>query len=457
MQSSLSWISALLLTLDASATANFQSHPPMRPLPEPSSRAIPAGEVRFVDSKNGGDAQPGTKEHPWKTIAVSLGKLKPGDTLCLRGGTYYESVSITVSGTAEKPITIRAHPGELAILDSGIREFSETPATAWEPFPAGVPGEFRSVKSYAGGGGYGNFGDSMIPLHHYITIADLRSTNELWRAEVADRANDPVGIYCGPGTRRDDATERIHVRLAHTELAGLGELAYRGETDPRKLPLVIAGHDYALQIHKAAHIRIQDLVVRGAKRAAAEIADSEDIELDGVTLYGGQMALRTSHVRGLRVEDSAFRGHAAPWHSRAHHKYRASAGYLIIADGNDLDFDRCEFTDNHDFIALYGAYFALWPELRRYMHGVSEVKTPFVVLRDFYAGRCVRGPGGYGYLEASLEPEGTNDKRVSVVDLHDKRLRAYKLGLHLLDMQLTQGDLVEMVKRRAAHDKEERQ
>ena len=165
------------------------------------------------------------------------------------------------------PITIRSHPGELAILDGGLREFSESPETAWEPFAEGAPGEFQSVKTFTDGGGYGNFADSMIPLHHYITFSDLRSANELWRTEVADRADDPVGIYCGPGTRRDDKTGRIHVRLAHTELAGLGDFAYRGETDPRKVPLVIAGCEYTVQMKTTAHVRLQDLVVRGAKRA----------------------------------------------------------------------------------------------------------------------------------------------------------------------------------------------
>ena len=336
----------------ASLIASPLSHAPMRPLPEPSTRPLPADSVRFVDAAKGDDTHDGSKERPWKSLAHAVRQLKPGDTLSLRGGSYYEGVSVSAAGTAEKPITIRSHPGELAIIDSGIREFFESPATAWEPAPGGAKGEFRSTKTYAAGGGCGNFGDSMIPLHHYITIADLRSTNELWRAEVGDRADDPIGIYCGPGTRRDPETGRIHVRLAHTELAGLGDNAYRGETDPRKIPLVVEGREYSVVIQKARHLRIQDLVVRGARRAPIEIADSEDIELDGVTLYGGQMALRTGNVSGVRVLDSALRGHAAPWHSRAHHKYRASAGYLILAGGSGFEFARCEFTDNHDFLAL---------------------------------------------------------------------------------------------------------
>jgi hypothetical protein len=111
---------------------------------------------------------------------------------------------------------------------------------------------------------------------------------------------------------------------------------------------------------------------------------------------------------------------------------------------------------------LSRAYFAVWPELRRFMHGVSDVTTPFVLLRDFYDARCVRGPDGYAWLEVST-PAAANDKRKSPIDLHDRRFRIGNLGLHVLDMQFAQGDLVDMVARRAGllrssgHETEERQ
>jgi hypothetical protein len=90
----------------------------------------------------------------------------------------------------------------------------------------------------------------------------------------------------------------------------------------------------------------------------------------------------------------------------------------------------------------------VWPELRRFMHGVADVTTPFVLVRDFYGARCVRGPAGDAWLEVSA-PQAT-DTRTSPVDLHDRRFRIGNLGLHVLDMQLAQGDLVDMVARRAA-------
>ena len=101
-----------------------------------------------------------------------------------------------------------------------------------------------------------------------------------------------------------------------------------------------------------------------------------------------------------------------------------------------------------DVLPLSRAYFALRPEVRRFMHGTADVKTPFVLLRDFYAARCVRGPAAFAYLEAAPVPSGA-DARENPVDFRDKRFRIGKLGLHVLDLQLAQGDLIDMIARRA--------
>lgn len=361
------WVSCPVLLLSLTSLGQcgektaFLSHPPMRPLPAAAQRALNAGPGFFVDPVKGLDHHDGSVEKPWKTVNHALQRLKPGATLYLRGGTYYECVTLAALGTPEKPITVRSFPGELAILDGSHREFFEDPKNAWEPVPGGAEGEYRSTKAYRHGGGFGNFGDSMVPLHRYLNFTDLRSTNEFWIAGLNDRQDHPPGLYCGPGVRRDPETGRIHIRLAHTLLPGLGNCAYRGTTDPRQVPLVIAGHEYTLRIEGARHVRIQDLVVRGAERSAVLITehsedteqDAEDIVLDGLTLYGSQCALQVRRTRGLVVVHCALHGHAAPWHARAHHKYRALAGYLVMAAGKDFEFAHSDFTDHHDALQIY--------------------------------------------------------------------------------------------------------
>ena len=103
----------------------FASHSPMRPLPVASSQAMGTGRFRYVDSRAGDDADTGGEKSPWKSLAFSLRQLEPGDTLFLREGTYYEKSHLSRSGSEDQPITIRSYPGELAILDGGLREFFE--------------------------------------------------------------------------------------------------------------------------------------------------------------------------------------------------------------------------------------------------------------------------------------------------------------------------------------------
>jgi len=94
------------------------------------------------------------------------------------------------------------------------------------------------------------------------------------------------------------------------------------------------------------------------------------------------------------------------------------------------------------------AFLPLTGGLRGLLKGVDGVTTPFVMLRDFYEGQCVQGKGGFRYLAVSAPPQ-EGDTRVSPFDLSSRWLKG-PLGMHVLDFQLEQGDLVDLVARRAA-------
>jgi hypothetical protein len=377
---------ALFWTATAHAAeikTSYLSHPPQRPLPQPSQRELVAGSKHFVDAARGDDKGAGTVDAPWKTLAYGLRQLQPGQTLYLRGGVYYERPSLSQSGTAEAPITICSYPGELAVIDGGEREFLESPATSWQPFEGGADGEYVSTRTYFNAhdrrapsqflpGAWepmwglederplalGSFADSMVPLHGYQIAADLRSNNELWQGGKNEMRD--TGLYCGPGLWFNRQTGRVHIRLAHHRLEGLGKYAYRGETDPRKLPLVIAVGfgDELVRATGVKHVRLCDLVLRGATGSPAlSLYGSENIELDGVTIYGGFPALAINASKQIRVVHSAFRGLAAPWSSRASMKYRGTPSYQIMLYNNqpwneNIELAWCEFTDDHDFAFL---------------------------------------------------------------------------------------------------------
>ena len=356
-----------------------KTHLPQRPLPTAIEPALTKGPAFHVDPIKGDDSNDGSPAKPWRTFQHGARKLKPGDTLYLHGGVYHEKVSLTRSGTAEAPIVISAYPGELPILDGGLPEFLNAPADNWEPLKGGAPGEYVSTKTYPQAAdrrvpkqflpgsweqmwgledqrplALGHFADSLVPLHGYRTLEDLRATNEF---QPKDKKAGGDGMYCGPGMWFNRDTNRIHIRLAHHRLAGLRERAYRGETDPRQLPLIVAvgfGDD-VLRINSIKHVRAEGLVLRGATGSPMiHVYGSEQIHLDHLTVYGGFPALLINASQKVRVTHSAFRGLAAPWTGRAHMKYRGTATYQIVLQNEqpvneDIEFAHCEFTDDHDF------------------------------------------------------------------------------------------------------------
>ena len=360
------WLLVVGIAVEAADT--YRSHRPMRPLPAASSRPLGAGPRKFVAAQAGDDANDGSEQKPWRTIRHAVKQLQPGETLAVRGGTYHEQVVVTAGGTAEKPVTIRGYPGELAVIDGGLPEFQLSPQTAWEPCPEGAPGEFRSVKTYAnlhtrneGVHLFGHFADSMIPLHGYRLHGDLRSDNVYWNLDNKSGKNE--FIYCGPGVFYDLATGRIHARLAHTRMKYLAdEDNYTGETDPRKLSLVIgpASHGPTLALRDCRYVRLLDLVVRGSGSTAIEIDHGEQLVLDGVTAYGAASAIRVADTAGLRVLNTACRGPAAPWTFRGSLKYRSVEARIFSASGwaptwpgnRDFELAHSEFTDSVDGVFI---------------------------------------------------------------------------------------------------------
>lgn len=98
-----------------------------------------------VDSRGGraDDNNPGTKEKPWKTISRAFSSTypcaEPGDTILVRGGVYKEAVHIMKGGVLNKPIILKAYPGEKPIIDGeGVRKYGIKIAAKGLPDSIGV-------------------------------------------------------------------------------------------------------------------------------------------------------------------------------------------------------------------------------------------------------------------------------------------------------------------------------
>lgn len=79
---------------------------------------------------------------------------------------------------------------------------------------------------------------------------------------------------------------------------------------------------------------------------------------------------------------------------------------------------------------------------------LGRVATGYVVYRNLYTAQCVEGPKGYRYLSIGVASR-PGEARKLPFDL-DRRSLKGPMGTHFLDMQWTQGDLIDLVARKAA-------
>lgn len=350
----------------------FQSHPPLRPLPTPSDRPVARSGSFYIDPIKGDDEKnAGTKGEPWRSLSYGLTRVRTGEQLILRGGIYYENVAIRVHGEKDQPIVIRSHPGETAIIDGSIREFFEAPERAWSSLRGD---EYISRRPHANlRNVVGAFGDSMVGLHTYYHEKDLLAEREHIEADE----QDIKPLWCGPGLWYDRYDGRIHVRLAHTTLFPSDN--YRGETDPRKIRLVIAPlHSLPLHLDSAENIILQDLVIRGGGYHTVLLDQCKDLTFDNVTIYAGTFGMKVVGTQRLRFLNSGIHGSVPPWCTRFDTSLKArpwaatrditrlNTHALLVADANkeysvyaypfndDWEIANSEFTDSHDGVYLGG-------------------------------------------------------------------------------------------------------
>jgi hypothetical protein len=85
----------------------------------------------YYVATTGSDENPGTFEKPFLTIGKAATVVVPGDTVYIRGGTYYEQVTLTTSGSQNKPITWEGYGNETVIID-GINRPVKLPCPIYE-------------------------------------------------------------------------------------------------------------------------------------------------------------------------------------------------------------------------------------------------------------------------------------------------------------------------------------
>ncbi|HYL50669.1 MAG TPA: right-handed parallel beta-helix repeat-containing protein, partial [Acidimicrobiia bacterium] len=148
---------------------------PVRSRPRRDLALSPIRCTRFV-STFGSDTNDGSSSAPFGTISHAEAAARPGDVVCVRGGTYREDVRLTRSGAKASLITVAGAPGESAIIDGTNLPIGPTDA----------------LLGIAGG-------------TDYVTVRDLTIRNSPGRGVVNGGSHNRV----------------VHTRIFHTRNAGL--------------------------------------------------------------------------------------------------------------------------------------------------------------------------------------------------------------------------------------------
>ena len=272
--------------------------------------------TRYV-AVGGRDDNPGTLARPWRTIGFAASRLRPGDTLLVRGGTYLERPKVAVSGTAAAPVTIQSYPGETAVIDSGPAQLRTAGNHDWEPVDQAT-GEWRSVRRSAPGQAYAyvdgvpGYRNGRVALIPYRSAAAFRSTSEAY-------VDESRPFYVGPGTFYDPADQRLHIRLAKTADLRAAEARYGrvldgDRPDPRRYRIIVSSAPSTLVV-SGSHLVLRNLTVNQAKDTVVLSPRAHNVRFDGITAWTGDTAILADGkgIHHVTVTRSRIYGDNPPW------------------------------------------------------------------------------------------------------------------------------------------------
>ncbi len=165
---------------------------------------IVRGNTYFV-ATTGDDGNDGSYANPWKTVAHAVANLSAGDTLELRGGTFYEhNIVMALQGTASDPIIIESYQNESAVIDGGVDTFLNAPNTQWVVVIDSI-NLYKSVDTFTGSYVNAWLEDDNVHLIEYEDSLNLESSN-------FGPMSGFTPVYQGPGIRLQ-ADGHLSIRL----------------------------------------------------------------------------------------------------------------------------------------------------------------------------------------------------------------------------------------------------
>ncbi|WGY46801.1 right-handed parallel beta-helix repeat-containing protein [Vibrio sp. ABG19] len=269
----------------------------------------------YYVSPEGDDENAGRESSPFQSINYAVKKLRPGDTLYLKSGTYFEAVEVKVSGREDAPITIAALEGETAIIDSGFTEFRNAGNSDWELVNEKL-GEYRSLVSckdkdiygyVAGIPGYANEQMKLIP---YKEEKFFHATTDEYKGEKS-------AFYVGPGTMEID--DKCHIRLSKTDAMRNAEARYGvvfedENSDPRNFQIILSQSSNTLEV-KGSYLTFKNLTFNQAKDTIELDDGAHHIVFDSIKAWMGNTTISTNDgdVNHITITNSEILGDDPYW------------------------------------------------------------------------------------------------------------------------------------------------
>jgi pectate disaccharide-lyase len=178
---------------------------------EPVGSALPGplrdstGAVFYV-APNGSDANPGSLDRPWQNLQHAFDSVGPGETIMVRNGVYPAWTSWEKqSGTEERPMTLRAYPGEHPVITGALRIRSSWVRVTGLTFEGGTDANTTEVLIYVSGADHVEISHNDLHGAHKsaMFLGDGDNTADDVRIvanHIHDNGASPQfdhGIYCG--------------------------------------------------------------------------------------------------------------------------------------------------------------------------------------------------------------------------------------------------------------------
>jgi pimeloyl-ACP methyl ester carboxylesterase len=271
---------------------------------------------------------------------------------------------------------------------------------------------------------------SLLPGNH-VDFSDLATIRKTAAAQIA-RFSEVCNVYAPLYRQATIATyfstkgdQKRFFDVAYSDVAAAFH-AYLTHFD-RGHRIVIIGHSQGSQL--AARLLQdtfdQDERMRARLLVAMPIGFTVDVPAGGAT--GGTFA----HLAACKAPDETA----------------CILSYLSIAEGDEPNKLTNQVPAGHHAMCVSPAPAGVLTEsVFPVTSSKLGVGTPYVAVRDFYRAACRSDPEGRDYLTIAEMP-APGDQRPHLVDL-GKSMGG--LGLHRFDLQFTQGDLIELIRRKSA-------